>query len=142
MSKKIIITEEQLRFLVAEERGEIVKVWHMAGSDKYKPKKYNSWEEFWKVKRRNSTFPSKGSTCDCCKKVIVGKNDHFVGSHVITKDKNGKTTGVFIYPTCNSCNSKAAKDEKFRGLRFYATSDMLAPVEDGDYELIEENHSK
>lgn len=138
MGKNIIITEEQFKYL-----NQFAKVFHMKDSSKYTPIKYDDWTDFWKSKMPGKQFPQSGSKCPCCEK----KQEEFVGGHVIFSEDTDKKVdkrlaSFYICPVCKSCNSKAAHDEKFRKTKFMVLKEMLVPVYEGEYEVVEENHSK
>ena len=138
---RVTITEKQFEYLKC-----FVKVCHMKDSSKYLPIKYDDWTDFWKSKMLGKQFPDSESLCPCCTKIKT----NFVGCHVvITYDIDKKDNPnskiiprFYICPVCKSCNSRAANDEDFRTTEFIVLKEMLVPVYDGEYEIIEENHSK
>jgi len=80
-----------------------IKVKHMSDTSDLKPKNFDTWKEFWEdAKKGEMTFPNIEEKCACCNKPTDPKD--FVGAHI--KDRNGK---MYIYPICNSCNSKYGK---------------------------------
>ena len=137
--RRIIITEEQYD-LLTETMSEM-RVRHMPNSSKYKPKKYNSWKEFWKDKTTSKMpFPENGVfKCDCCQKYRnTEKNEEkFVGGHVISENNK-----AFVYPICEQCNSKAKNDNDFSQKLFKARLEWLVPFSHEDAVDNEENQKE
>ena len=96
----------------------IVRVKHLSGSSKWKPKEFESWKDFWKSKKNEKEkWPEGKFVCDCCKQ----EREIFVGAHVI--DDKGKK---YIYPVCDSCNTTYGEGKKVSP-SFYAQKSFLVP---------------
>lgn len=96
-----------------------ILVEHLQGSSKYVPKDGGTWKDFWEAKL-NKKFPSVSAECACCNRKV--EPNHFVGSHIIYV-KNGK---MYIYPLCDSCNSRYGKGKE-KSPRFYVNKEDCAP---------------
>lgn len=123
MSKPIKLTEDQIKDIIRKVLTiflKRVKVRHMPDSGKFRPRKYDSWREFWKAHSASSIpFPENGAyECDCCKQL----KNNFVGGHVITKDKK-----AYIYPICEECNNKAKENNTYSKKTFTVLQEWLVP---------------
>lgn len=94
-----------------------VLVYHAQKSDSIPP--CDSWLQYWS-ETLGVEIPKSGHVkCDCC-----GKNrpiKDFVGAHVVYIDT------VYIYPTCNICNSTYKESHIFEG-EFMALRKWLCPL--------------
>ncbi|MBQ9435495.1 MAG: hypothetical protein IJU33_05140 [Bacteroidales bacterium] len=96
-----------------------LKVKHLSGSSKWKPKEFESWKDFW-LSNKTEDWPKSGTICDCCRE----KKETFVGGHVID-DKEKK----YIYPVCDSCNSTYGEGKE-ESPSFYAQKFLLVPFDE------------
>lgn len=78
----------------------IIKVKHMKDTAKYRPAKDRSWKEYWE-RKSGLQFPTSVRKCACCGKLTIPKD--FVGAHI---EEVNDTNKQYIYPLCNSCNSR------------------------------------
>lgn len=93
---------------------------------------YNSWIEFWQKKSPYGELLNTIKRCPCCGNLM----NKPVGGHV--QDAYG--TEIFITPICDSCNSSAANDEKFRKTPFRVKSKYLVEFDYDELRLL--RHSK
>lgn len=93
----------EMRKMINSMSIETIMVKHMNESSKYKPIGFNSWRDFWESKMHTISFPSQVEKCACCEEDT--QPNEFVGAHIMQID----TDKMFIYPLCQTCNSKYGK---------------------------------
>lgn len=134
----VILTESKLRKIIRETLAElipdlmdssIILVEHLTDTSMYVPKRGGTWKDYWEDQLCRK-FPSENTKCDCCGKMT--KPHQFVGSHVVdVHNRNMK----YIYPLCNSCNSKYGKGKE-KSPRFFVNKEYCAQWRESESEIL------
>ena len=132
------IKESKLREIIRETVAEmihdlmgssIILVEHLTDTSMYVSKRGGTWKDYWE-NQLHKKFPSENTECACCGKTT--EPQQFVGYHVVdVRNRNMK----YIYPLCNSCNSKYGKGKE-KSPRFFVNKEYCAQWNESESEIL------